>query len=155
MPQTHITITTKKEESPPISLRLGDDRASVPLPSADTHTLQQQLSDAQRWVKELKDENDKLMTHCHFASWVVSRQQKQLHVKATRKGTQSNVRAIKSRVLTAKDGRLEIECRHAEECLKGQQQKEDTAQKAAEEQERCERRADNSRTFAAPLNKLQ
>ncbi|KAH9018289.1 hypothetical protein EDB85DRAFT_1873868, partial [Lactarius pseudohatsudake] len=42
-----------------------------------------------------------------------------------------------------------------EESLREQQQKEDTAWKAVMEQEQHQQRADNSCTFAGPLNKLQ
>lgn len=92
--------------------------------SSNKCSLEKELVESQKQVKELKYRNDVLETCCHFMGWVAAWQQKQLHAKATRKGTWSKKMVAEARVLTSKEGCLELEQIHEGVCLKKQQQDE-------------------------------
>jgi hypothetical protein len=101
------------------------------------HSLEEQLAEAKRHIKELKHDKDILTVHCISAQDVVIQQQKKLYLRTKSKGTLSNTRGttVAARVLTSEEGHHELEQLQEVVCLKGQQQVEETARKSAEEQE--------------------
>ena len=70
------------------------------------HSLEEQLAEANRRIKELKCDKDILTVHCISARDVVTQQQKKLYLRTKSKGTLSNMRGITvaARVLTSEEG---------------------------------------------------
>jgi hypothetical protein len=77
--------------------------------------------------------------------------QNQLQSKGKKKGTHKKRTQAKARVLTSKEGRLELQQLCKEARLKEEQQAEEAAWKATEDEAQPKRRADASHIFTGPL----
>jgi hypothetical protein len=88
-------------------------------------------------------------------SGLVTQLQNQLQAKEKRQGTHTKRTTANARVLTSKEGRLELQQLHEEAHLKEHRQSEETAWKATKDEARCKRRANHLRVFGGALNKAR
>ena len=103
--------------------------------------------------ERLESSVDLLEVHLSLVRNIVKQLQTQVQAKESRKGNHMKRANVEARVLTSEEGRLELEQLREQVRLKEQQQAEDTARKAAGDQDRRKRRADITVVFAGPLNK--
>ena len=136
--------------------------ASSPAPSqlspplaVPPQSVEEQLAASEKRNEELQREVERLKAHCVLSGGVITRLQKKVNTKETKK--KSSARAKKTtgeaRVLTSEEGRQELQQLREESQQKEMRQNTELARKAAEEQARRKRRADPTHTFTGPLNK--
>ena len=134
--------------------RSASHSSSAPSASSDyVRSLEKQLAESQKRIRELEHDNGELHVHCICARDIISQQQNQLHAKAASKGTRTKRTAVEARVLNFEEGCQEIEQLRQEAHVKDQRQTAEVARKSAGEQERRKRRADRSLNFTGLLNK--
>jgi hypothetical protein len=112
-------------------------------PATSFKSPEEQLLDAKRRIQELEDTqrhliymNQGLQSQLQLSGKIITQLQGQLHAKETKKGSSVRARTSGARVLTAEEGREEIEQLHQEAHQKEQCQAEEAARKFADDNAR-------------------